>query len=233
MKQVSVSVHGMESVLPELGSPLPMDSLLAGQGEWEVEIGFGKGRYLLRRAESEQTRRFMGIEMAGPYYRMARHRMERRSLENLVLIRGEALFVLAAALPAGFVSTVHVYFPDPWPKARHHKRRLFDPETVDLVLGLLRPGGRLFFATDHLEYGAVVQEILESHPLTDVEVQSGLWTDGARTNYEAKYESEGRPILRLQVLWQAKDGESPLHPLGENGILAANSLRSEDLDWPG
>jgi len=230
MQQVGVSVHGRESALPELGAPLPLDALVPGDGTWEIEIGFGKGRYLLRRAEDQPNVRFMGIEMAGPYYRLARRRMERRSLSNLALIRGEALFVLAAILPIGFASAVHVYFPDPWPKARHHRRRLFDPETVDLVLGLLRPGGLLFFATDHLDYGRVVQGILESHPATDVVVQPGLWSDGARTNYEAKYELECRPILRLQVSWQPGGGPSSLHPMGEDGILAATSVRSADLD---
>lgn len=233
MQQVAVSVHGRESVLPELGAPLPLDALLPGKGSWEVEIGFGKGRYLLRRAEDQPSRRFLGIEMAGPYFRLARRRMDRKSLTNLALVRGEALFILAALLPSGFASAVHVYFPDPWPKARHHKRRLFDPETVDLVLGLLRPGGLLFFATDHLDYGSFVHDILESHPSTTVVVQPGLWPDGARTNYEDKYEGEHRPILRLQATWRPSHTPTPLHPLGESGILAATSVRSEDLDPPG
>ena len=127
---------------------------------------------------------------------------------------------------------VHVYFPDPWPKARHHKRRLFDPETVDLVLGLLRPGGQLFFATDHLEYGELVQGLLSSHPATEVTVEPGLWSDGPRTNYEVKYEAEDRPIVRLRLTWNPEQVPTPLHPLGAVGILAATSARSEDLDLP-
>jgi tRNA (guanine-N7-)-methyltransferase len=232
MNQVSVSVHGRELALPEIGAPLALEMLLPGEGEWEIEIGFGKGRYLLRRAEDQSQRRFMGIEMAAPYYRLARRRLQRKSLTNLALVRGEALFVLAAVLPAGFASAVHVYFPDPWPKARHHKRRLFDPETVDLVLGLLRPGGQLFFATDHLDYGSTVQGILESHPATEVSVQQGVWPNGARTNYEVKYETERRPILRLQVTWRPGAGQIPLHPLGASGIVAATSARSAELDPP-
>jgi tRNA (guanine-N7-)-methyltransferase len=230
MKQVAVSVCGGESVLPEISAPLALEAMLPGQGAWEVEIGFGKGRYLLRRAEEQPHLRFLGIEMAAAYYRLAGRRMQRRSLTNLALVRGEALFVLAAVLPPGFASAVHVYFPDPWPKVRHHKRRLFDPETVDLVLGLLRPGGVLFFATDHLDYGSTVQGILESHPATDVAVQTGLWPDGARTNYEVKYEIERRPILRLQVTWLPAVGQAPLHPLGTLGIVAATSVRPTEMD---
>lgn len=229
MQPVAVSVQGRQAALPELSAPLSLDALVPGEGPWEIEIGFGKGRYLLSRAEDRPELRFLGIEMARAYYRLACRRMERRSLHNLALVHGEALFVLAAVLPSGFASAVHVYFPDPWPKLRHHKRRLFDPETVDLVLRLLRPGGYLFFATDHLEYGGVVQEILESHPQTRVSEQSGPWPDGARTNYEAKYEAEGRPILRLEVLWQAAEEQGSLHPVGEPGIVAAVSIRPEEL----
>ena len=221
MQMVAVSAPGRESILPELGAPLVLDRLLPGEGPWEIEVGFGKGRYLLRRAEQHSRIRFVGIEMAAAYYRLARGRQHRRALQNLVLIRGEALFVMAAVLPMGFASAVHVYFPDPWPKARHHKRRLFDPETVDLVLSLLRPGGVLYFATDHLDYGHVVQGLLESHPATEVHVQPGPWPDGARTNYEAKYERERRSILRLEVTWHPVDGLSALHPAGRDGILAA------------
>jgi len=232
MKDVAVSVFGREEVLPEIGAPWALDALLSGDGAWEVEIGFGKGRYLLHRAEEQSHLRFMGIEMAAAYYRLARQRMQRRSLTNLALVRGEALYVLAAVLLPGFASAVHVYFPDPWPKIRHQKRRLFDPETVDLVLGLLRPGGLLFFATDHLDYGSAVQSILESHPSTDVAVLPGLWPDGARTNYEMKYETEGRSILRLQVTWRPGAEPAPLHPLGAPGIVAATCGRLADWDPP-
>ena len=232
MKQVAVSVFGREAILPELGAPLPLESLVAGDGPWEIEIGFGKGRYLLRRAEEQPQSRFIGVEMAGPYYRLARQRMQRRSLKNLALVRGEALFVLGALLPAEFADSVHVYFPDPWPKARHHKRRLFDPESVDLVLGLMRPGGQLFFATDFLDYGVVVKTILEAHPSAELTVLTEGWPDGSRTNYEAKYEKEGRPILRLQVTWMPTEATTRLHPLGAPGVLAATSVRFDELDLP-
>jgi tRNA (guanine-N7-)-methyltransferase len=220
MLPVVVSVLGQELGLRELSLPLALEALVTGTGEWEIEIGFGKGRYLLRRARQDPERRFLGIEMAARYYALARKRMRKQGLTNLALVRGEALFVLAALLPPAIASAVHVYFPDPWPKSRHHKRRLFDPETVDLVLGLLRPGGRLYFATDHVEYGHAVQEILESHPAIEVRVHSGPWPEGPRTNYESKYESESRPILRLEVV-RAADAVSMLHPAGSAGVLVA------------
>jgi tRNA (guanine-N7-)-methyltransferase len=227
MRQVAVTVGARQHVLQDLTAPLTLDRLVPGAGGWEVEIGFGKGRYLIRRALESPRRRFLGIEMAAAYHRLVAGRAERRGVDNLALIRGEALYVLAALLPIGFASAVHVYFPDPWPKARHQKRRLFDPETVDLVLDLLEPGGRLYFATDFLEYGRSVEDLLESHPATEVRSLSGPWPDGARTNYEAKYQGEGRPILRLEVTWRA-GRERMLHPVGRHGVLAAVCPRAED-----
>jgi tRNA (guanine-N7-)-methyltransferase len=204
-----------ESGLAELGAPLPLEALVPGEGDWEVEIGFGKGRYLLRRCQEDPERRFLGIELASEYYQLMVERARRRGLANWVALRGEALYLLSAVLPAGFAAAVHVYFPDPWPKSRHHKRRLFEPETVDLVLRVLRPGGRLFFATDFLEYGELVAEILASAPGLRVERRTRPWDEGPRTNYEAKYLVEGRPILRLEG-WL--EGPAALHPRGAAGV---------------
>lgn len=212
--------------LAETGAPVELDRLVpppaataGGESPWELEIGFGKGRYLLRRATEHPERRFLGIEMAAEYFRILVQRARKRRLGNVLALRGEALYALSAALPRGFAEVVHVYHPDPWPKARHHKRRLFDPETVDLVLGALRPGGTLYFGTDHLEYGEVVVEILERHPAVTVERLDGPWPDGPRTNYEAKYMEEGRPILRLVVTLRPAD--EVLHPAGRSGIVSA------------
>jgi tRNA (guanine-N7-)-methyltransferase len=198
------------------------DALLARYPQWELEIGFGKGRYLLRSAAARTHCGFIGIEIASEYFRIAAGRAQRQGLENLSLLHGDALLLLAAYLPVGFANAVHVYFPDPWPKSRHHKRRLFDPVTVDLVLGALGPEGTLYFATDHPEYGARVQELFARHPELELRSRTGPWPEGARTNYEAKYIAEGRPIVRLEVRRSAASSrESLLHPDGRSAVLAA------------
>ncbi|NIA01677.1 MAG: hypothetical protein GWO83_00860 [Bacteroidia bacterium] len=226
MNPIAASAGEAEYALRELSVPLDLQQLVPGATDWEVELGFGKGRYLLHRAESDPDRGFLGVEMAGSYYYLAQRRMRRRKLPNIVLMHGEALYLLSVVLPRGFASAVHVYFPDPWPKARHQKRRLFDTETIDLVLDLLAEGGRLYFATDFLEYGAVVRGILESYPAVEVVDVPGPWPDGARTNYEAKYEREGRPILRLEVQ-RISAARVPLHPQTEACVLAAVGVRQE------
>ncbi len=221
-----MATAGGEHGLAELGTPLPLSGLVPPeQAPWEVEIGFGKGRYLLRRCRESPERRFLGIEQVAEYHRMFVGRARRKGVGNWMALHGEALYLLCAVLPRGFAAAVHVYFPDPWPKVRHHKRRLFDPVTVDLVAGLLAPGGRLYFATDFLDYGALVQELLAGYPALAVARRDGGWDDGARTNYEAKYIAEGRPILRLEAVL---NGTAALHPQGRRAVLAATWQEAAD-----
>lgn len=227
IQALRIATPAGERCLADTPAPLPLDELVPGNGPWEVEIGFGKGRYLVRRCQEDPDRRFLGIEVASEYWRMFVDRARRRGLSNWIALRGDALALISAVLPHGFASAVHVYFPDPWPKSRHHKRRLFDPETVDLVLSLLSPGGQLLFATDFLEYGAMVQEILESYPGLRVVRIDGSWPEGPRTNYEAKYEIEGRPILRLEATLEP--GAAPLHPRGALGVLVGPLPASEPI----
>ena len=213
--------------LAEAGAPLDLAGLLPGSGPLEIEIGFGKGRFLLRRATESPERRFLGIEIAHEYFSLAIGRARRRGLANVAAICGDALYLASAVLPRAAARVVHVYFPDPWPKLRHHKRRLFDPATVDLVLGLLEPGGELCFATDFLEYGERVRALLESHPAVVVERRDEPWPDGARTNYEAKYLVEGRPILRLAV--RLNGVPIAPHPAGDDAVVNAWSVAAEGV----
>ena len=216
-----VSTAAGDHPLADFPAPLPLDELVPGNGAWEVEIGFGKGRYLLQRCERDPGRRFLGIELAGEYHGIFVERARRRGLANWIALRGEAQYLISSVLPAGFASALHVYFPDPWPKGRHHKRRLFEPETVDLVLGLLRRGGRLYFATDFLDYGELVFELLSGYPGLRLARRGEPWDEGPRTNYEVKYEAEGRPILRLEGTLEVDGRAAPLHPGGAEAVLAA------------
>ena len=152
---------------------------------------------MLTRAAAEPERGFIGIESAAEYYGFVRRRARRLELDNVIALCGEAVYLIATCFVRGRAEAVHVYFPDPWPKSRHHRRRLMEVENLDVVLGLLRPGGKLYFATDHQEYGVAASALLLSHPELSVEVLAGPWSEGPRTNYEIKYEREGRPIRRL------------------------------------
>jgi tRNA (guanine-N7-)-methyltransferase len=224
--------RGEPQTLAGLPAPLDLEALVPGSGRWEVEIGFGKGRYLLARAAAEPEQRFLGIEVAGEYFARLEQRARKRGLANLLAVRGAAELVMATMLPHGFARAVHVYFPDPWPKARHERRRLFDADSVDLVLSLLAPGGRLYFATDFLAYGEHVQALLAGHPRVSVRALDEGWPEGPRTNYEAKYVAAGRPILRLEVGWAGAEGAQALHPAGARGLLAAYREPAGPADEP-
>lgn len=213
--------------LADLPCPLPVDDIMPSSAPWEVELGFGKGRFMLRSALEHPDRNYLGIELVSKYYRLLERRARKQGADNLLVVRGEALYLLSAALPPAFASVLHVYFPDPWPKNKHHKRRLFDPETVDLVMGLLKPGGRLCFATDFLEYGELVYDILKDYPGLTLQRREAPWPDGARTNYEAKYIEEGRPILRFEGRMAEPLPDDRLHPRGSDGILAATAVRAD------
>jgi tRNA (guanine-N7-)-methyltransferase len=201
------------------GTRSALAALLPGVGQWELEIGFGKGRYLLARAAAEPGRRFLGIEVAGEYFRLAAGRLRRRGLANVALLHGDALALLSARLPPRFAAAAHVYFPDPWPKTRHRKRRLFSPGSLDVVLGALAPGGVLSFATDFLAYGAEVADLLAAHPGVALERLPGEWPEGPRTNYEAKYVAAGRPIVRLRARVAAE--AAGLHPGARDELAVA------------
>ncbi len=224
MIPVRIARGEREWPLSEIDLPLDLDRLVPGREAWEVELGVGKGAYLLRRAAEEvESVGLLGIEIVSKYYRLVRDRARKRGLTNVLLMRGEALYLISAVLPAGFAAAVHVYHPDPWPKSRHSKRRLFDVDSIDLVTGLLVAGGRLYFATDHPHYGEQVAEVLDSHPGLELRALPGPWPDGPRTNYEAKFVAAGKPILRYEAVRLAPG--SLVHPAGVSGVVAATSPR--------
>ena len=208
------------------------DELTREYSEWEVELGFGKGRYLLDRAAAEPGVGFLGVEMVSRYFRLAAQRAQRRTLANLKLLHGEASYLLATMLPFGFARALHVYFPDPWRKSRHHKRRLMDIDSIDLLLGCLTPGGQLFFASDHAAYSEAVVELVCEHPLLAVTSLDGGWPEGPRTNYEAKFVEEGRAITRLvcelTTATPGADRSRLLHPAAREGLVCSWQKPEDD-----
>ena len=173
---------------------LDLAALLGNDHPIELELGLGKGRFILDAAERRAGHNFIGVEMAGKYLRLAHDRARRRGLENLRFVHGDAREFVEFFVAAASVSAVHVYFPDPWPKKRHHKRRLLDAGFFADAHRILAPGGRLWLATDHDDYYAAITEVLEAFD-DRFETVEALW-EGARTNYEDKFLSRGSSIHR-------------------------------------
>lgn len=169
-------------------------------GPFEIEIGCGKGGFLLDRAKGDPDVRLLGIEWANKYFRHAADRMARWKLTNVRVMRTDASFFVINHLPAECVSVLHVYHPDPWPKKRHHKRRLIQPAFIEAVVRVLKPCGHWLIQSDHEAYFEVIRELLDNHP--DFRVipweQTGVAPspEWSGTNFEIKYTRDGRAIYR-------------------------------------
>ena len=183
--------------------PAALDlGLMFGQrGPVEMEIGCGKGGFVLDRARQYPERNFFAVEWANKYYRYAVDRMMRWGMTNVRIMRADARIIVERCTPPACLSALHVYHPDPWPKKRHHKRRLFQPSFVDAVVRILRPGARFAVSTDHAEYFAVIAELTRARaelievPFEDPD--SGPTEAGVNTNFEIKYRDRGMTIHYL------------------------------------
>lgn len=173
---------------------LDVAAIFANHHPVEVELGFGKGRFLLDAAQRRPEHNFIGVEVAGKYLRLAHDRALKRGLTNLRFIHGDAREFVEFFLPAGAVHALHVYFPDPWPKKKHHKRRLLDEGFFEEALRVLEVSGRLWIATDHDDYFEAILEGLEA-AVERFSLVEAVW-DGATTNYEDKFVSLGSTIHR-------------------------------------
>lgn len=167
----------------------------------ELEIGCGKGGFLLEQAREQPERNYVGIEWAGKYFRYAADRMRRWGVTNVRLIRTDARHLVCRQLPPDSLAALHVYHPDPWPKKRHHKRRLFTPEFAAAAVRALQPGARWAIQTDHEEYFQIIRALLagqpELEPTAFADADCGAAEARTGTNFEVKYLREGRVIYRL------------------------------------
>jgi tRNA (guanine-N7-)-methyltransferase len=185
--------------------------VFGSSGPVEIELGIGKGRFLLAAAALRPEVNHLGIEWANKYLRIAEHRALRKGLENLRFARVDAREMLSRAVPDASVSTYYVFYPDPWPKKRHHKRRFFQSTTLDHLARTLEPGGWLHVATDHDQYWSVIEPLIDQHPAFERQPQFGgaqfpAETDAPLTNFEEKYRSEGRS--RHRATWKRRASEA-------------------------
>jgi len=147
---------------PANDAPLELDGFLPPGAPLEVDLGCGAGRFLLARAAANPGTRYIGIDRMAARIRKLDARILRLGLRNVRILRAEAVHALEIHLPRRRVQTLYTHFPDPWPKRCHHRRRLFaQPHFTDLLATLLAPGGTLQIATDHADYFAHIQRVLE------------------------------------------------------------------------
>ena len=167
----------------------------------EIEIGCGRGMFIIKRALENPQINFLGIEKSARFFRMLAERVKKSGAHNIRLLRTEAAYLMKKFVPANSVKAVHVYFPDPWPKKRHRKRRLVNGSFFESVARILLPDGLFFFATDFQDYFDEIITIAPScHGLkreSDEELSPPVVNpDAAATTYERKYLIQGKVIYR-------------------------------------
>ena len=162
-----------------------------------VEIGYGRGEFLLARAHEQPEQAFLGIELSyRRSHKMAR-RVARTELRNLRLAQGAAEQWLRDALPDATVACFWINFPDPWPKARHARRRLIQPELAALLARRLVPRGALRLATDDVAYAEWIDAVLRAEPALENRLASPFVReepDRTPTAYELEWRAQGRPL---------------------------------------
>lgn len=188
----------------KLTGQIDFNDIFGRNADVHIEIGSGKGTFLLAQAKAFPSINFLGIEWARKYYRHAVDRIGRWQLDNVRIIRTDAADFLTENTPDTSVSCFHIYFPDPWPKKRHHKRRFLCRENMAGILRCLKTDGRINIATDHADYYQQIKEVIDAKLKTGelkivkfTPAAGVLREEVAGTNYERKYIKDGRPIYTV------------------------------------
>ncbi len=164
--------RAFETLFPRYGieyAPAPLDAhaLFGRRAPLVLEIGSGMGETTVAIAKAQPERDFIAVEVHGPGVGALLNRIAAENLSNLRVIQHDALEVLEHRVPEGALAAIYLFFPDPWPKKRHHKRRLVQPGFAALAARKLSPGGILHAATDWQDYAEQMLAVLSAEPLLE------------------------------------------------------------------
>ncbi|MCY4314122.1 MAG: tRNA (guanosine(46)-N7)-methyltransferase TrmB [Gammaproteobacteria bacterium] len=158
-----------------------------------LEVGFGNGEALIEMARSNPEHDFIGIEVHEPGIGHLLLRIRDEGLDNIRVIHGDAVQILSNLFQDQLFDRICLFFPDPWPKKRHHKRRIFTPHFAGLAVSKLKIGGVLHFATDWQDYAGQVLALLESEPALENTAESGF-SENRAGRPMTKFEQRGRKL---------------------------------------
>jgi tRNA (guanine-N7-)-methyltransferase len=173
--------------------PLDFEALFGRDAPRTLEIGFGNGESLVALAAAHPEEDFLGIEVHRPGVGHLMLRAEALGLANLRVASRDAVEILGARVPDASLDTVLLYFPDPWPKKRHHKRRIVQPGFVELVARKLKSGGRFRLATDWQPYAEQMLEVLSASAAFENECGTG-YSPRPASRPLTRFESRGQRL---------------------------------------
>lgn len=197
--QLDLSRHFL--LVEDLLEPFSHDAIFGRCAPLEIEVGSGKGMFLERVSGEHPERDFLGIELSRKYARYAASRLARRQSPNAKVLCGNALGLFARWFPDETAEAVHVYFPDPWWKKRHHKRRVMTASFLGDVQRVLVPGGTLHFWTDVKDYFVATLELIETttlegpFPVPERPADHDL---DYRTHFERRVRLHAKPVYRAE-----------------------------------
>ena len=188
--------RALEKFWPHYGidySPLPLDfgEVFSRDANTELEIGFGNGESLVWQAANSPDQNYLGIEVHKPGVGHCIIHANEAGLGNLRIICHDALDVLQNQLPGGSLARINLYFPDPWPKKRHHKRRIVQPSFLELCADRLKPGGALHIATDWANYAEHIDGVLGASDRFEVSERREHAGDRPLDRPRTKFEQRG------------------------------------------
>ena len=198
----AIDLTGRLKTFDELPRPWDAAALFGRAAALEVEVGTGKGLFLRSAAAARPESDFLGIEVARKYAQFAAAGLVKAGLLNAVVVHGDALRVFPELLPDESLAAVHVYFPDPWWKKRHRKRRVMRESLLRDIERTLLPGGSLHFWTDVEEYFQTSLELLAAHttllgplPVPETPAEHDM---AYRTHFERRVRQANEPVFRAE-----------------------------------
>ena len=188
--------RALETLWPRFGvilgnAALDLDFIFGRRAPRILEIGFGMGDSLLACASAHAEIDYLGVEVHRPGIGGVLRKLDELNLSNVRVINGDALEALRANISDASFDAIYVFFPDPWPKKRHHKRRLVQPEFMTLAHAKLKPGGLLHFATDWENYAQHMLDVVSATPQFRNTAGVGQFAPSRGDRPETKFERRG------------------------------------------
>jgi tRNA (guanine-N7-)-methyltransferase len=180
--------------LPDLAGPLEWKEFFGNDNRVELDIGCGRGLFLFNASTTQPETNYLGIELDYKEGRRGARRLLKRSQPNARVLGGDARVALGKLIPRASVSAVHVYFPDPWWKRKHKRRRLFTDEFVDLAAGVLRQGGLLHSWTDVEDYFEVIRALMDHHAAFETLAAPAEREPANDLDYQTSFERRRRQL---------------------------------------